>query len=45
MIEGIIIFALGYAFGKYTNQIITFFKNLYEKYFNKEAEHKDYNKD
>ena len=26
MIEGIIIFALGYVFGKYTNKIINFFK-------------------
>jgi hypothetical protein len=36
MIEGIIIFGLGYAFGKYTDQIISFFKKLYEKYFKSE---------
>ena len=38
MIEGIIIFALGYVFGKYTNQIINFFK----KQFSKIDEYKDY---
>ena len=35
MIEGIIIFVVGYAFGKYTDQIIDFCKNIYNKYFNK----------
>lgn len=38
MLEGIIIFAIGYIFGKYTNQVIGFFKNVYNKYFNKNEE-------
>jgi hypothetical protein len=35
MIEGLIIFALGYVCGKYTDQVISFCKNIYDKYFNK----------
>ena len=35
MIEGIIIFGLGFLFGKYTDKIIEFIKNLYNKYIAK----------
>ena len=45
MLEGIIIFALGFVFGKYTNQVIGFFKNLYEKHFGKGGDYKDYDED
>lgn len=36
MIEGLIIFGIGFLFGKYTNEVIEFFKGLYEKYIKKE---------
>ena len=38
MLEGIIIFALGFLFGKYTDKIIEFGKNLYNKYIVKNNE-------
>ena len=31
MIEGVIIFAIGFLFGKYTDKIIDIFKNLFKK--------------
>ena len=36
MLEGIIIFGLGFLFGKYTDKIIELGKNLYKKYIVKE---------
>lgn len=38
MIEGIIIFAIGYVFGKYTDKIIDIVQKLYLKYFKKDNE-------
>lgn len=32
MLEGIIIFGIGFIFGKYTDKIIDFVKNIYYKY-------------
>lgn len=38
MIEGLIVFAIGYVCGKYTDQVISFVKKTYNKYFgNKEC--------
>ena len=36
MLEGIIIFGIGFLFGKYTNKIIDICKGLYLRYFDKE---------
>lgn len=36
MLEGILIFAIGYLFGKYTDKFIEYGKKLYEKFTNKE---------
>ena len=38
MLEVIIIFALGFLFGKYTDKIIEFGKKLYNKYIVKNNE-------
>lgn len=38
MLEGIIIFALGFLFSKYTDKIIEFGKKLYNKYIVKNNE-------
>lgn len=33
MIEGLIVFVVGYVCGKYTDQVIAFTKKMYNKYF------------
>ena len=35
MLEGLIVFVIGYVCGKYTDQVIDFGRKLYDKYFNK----------
>ena len=35
MLEGLIVFVIGYVCGKYTAQVIEFGKKLYGKYLNK----------
>ena len=35
MIEGLIVFGIGFLFGKYTNEIVKFIKYLYNKYIEK----------
>lgn len=32
MVEGLLIFAIGYLFGKYTNEIISFCRKIINKY-------------
>lgn len=38
MLEGVIVFIIGYICGKYTDKVIEISKRLYNKYFGKKEE-------